>query len=87
MGIVLWILMGWQFALAELIGGIVMIVLLRVFIPLFISSKLIENARKSMDSGHEEMATSTTKLSFFNRQKWSEAAGYTIGDFTMLRVE
>jgi len=87
MGIVLWILMGWQFALAELIGGIIMIILLRIFIPLFISSKLIENARKSMDSGHEEMTTSTTKLNFLNRQKWSEAAGYTIGDFTMLRVE
>ena len=87
LGIVLWILMGWQFALAELIGGIVMIILLRVFIPIFIPARLIEAARTSLELTEEDSSTSTQKRGLFNRQKWSEAAGYTIGDFTMLRTE
>src|SRR6059036_3155311 len=35
LGIVLWILIGWQFTLAEYVGGIVMIVLMRVLLRLF----------------------------------------------------
>src|SRR6202042_3450945 len=33
LGIVLWLLIGWQFALAEFIGGAIMIVLLGVLLP------------------------------------------------------
>src|SRR5439155_7309087 len=33
LGIVLWLLVGWQFAAAELIGGVLMIVLLRLVLP------------------------------------------------------
>src|SRR6058998_1907209 len=37
LGLVLWVLLGWQFTLAEYVGGIVMIalmaILLRVFVP------------------------------------------------------
>lgn len=87
LGIVLWILMGWQFALAELIGGIVMIILLRVFIPIFIPARLIEEARISLEVTDQDSTTFAQRRGFFNRQKWSEAAGYTIGDFTMLRTE
>ncbi len=87
LGIVLWILMGWQFALAELIGGIVMIILLRIFIPILIPARLIEAARASLQVTHEEAPSSAQKMGLFNRQRWSDAAGYTVGDFTMLRTE
>src|SRR5438128_5089046 len=37
LGLVLWVLIGWQFALAEYLGGIVMIALMVVGLRLFVS--------------------------------------------------
>src|SRR5213593_1707736 len=37
LGLVLWVLIGWQFTLAEYLGGIVMIVLMSVVLRLFVS--------------------------------------------------
>src|SRR5829696_9033084 len=51
LGLVLWILLGWQFALAEYVGGIVMIVLMALLLRLFVSRELEEQAR-----GHAERA-------------------------------
>src|SRR5258706_7742202 len=42
LGLVLWVLIGWQFTLAEYIGGIVMIVLMVAMLRLFVSRKLEE---------------------------------------------
>src|SRR5579875_4146568 len=39
LGLVLWVLIGWQFALAEYVGGIVMIVLMTVLLRLFVSRR------------------------------------------------
>src|SRR5664280_2746089 len=36
LGLVLWTLLGWQFALGEYIGGIIMIVLMAVLLRLFV---------------------------------------------------
>src|SRR5438093_1682281 len=44
LGLVLWILIGWQFTLAEYVGGIVMIVLMTVVLRLFVSPRLEERA-------------------------------------------
>src|SRR3954449_1757178 len=45
LGLVLWLLIGWQFALAEYVGGIVMIVLMVAALRLFVSRPLEEEAR------------------------------------------
>ena len=37
LGLVLWVLIGWQFALAEYIGGLVMIALMAALLRLFVS--------------------------------------------------
>src|SRR5258707_9758232 len=37
LGLVLWVLIGWQFALAEYIGGVVMIILMAVLLRGFVS--------------------------------------------------
>src|SRR5438309_9903620 len=37
LGLVLWVLIGWQFTAAEYLGGIVMIVLMTVLLRLFVS--------------------------------------------------
>src|SRR5882724_4431141 len=44
LGLVLWILIGWQFTVAEYLGGIVMIVLMTVLLRRFVSPKLEEQA-------------------------------------------
>src|SRR6201746_2551719 len=51
LGLVLWVLMGWQFTLAEFVGGIVMIALMAVMLRRFVSPALEQRAR-----GHAEEA-------------------------------
>src|SRR4030081_1286642 len=45
LGLVLWVLIGWQFTLAEYVGGIVMIVLMAVLLRAFVSRRLELEAR------------------------------------------
>src|SRR5216110_766803 len=45
LGLVLWVLIGWQFTLAEYVGGIVMIVLMAIALRLFVSRESEEEAR------------------------------------------
>ncbi len=45
LGLVLWVLIGWQFALAEYIGGILLIVLMAATLRFFVSPRLEEQAR------------------------------------------
>jgi uncharacterized membrane protein YraQ (UPF0718 family) len=85
LGVVLWILMGWQFALAELIGGVIMIILLKLFLPKLVSTKLLSNQVVMLDQ--ETANSNDPKPRFRDRDRWSDAAGYTVGDFTMLRKE
>src|SRR5215216_5821050 len=56
LGLVLWILLGWQFTLAEYLGGILMILLMAVMLRLFVSKRLEEEAREhalQADTGHQ----------------------------------
>src|SRR2546429_1043625 len=55
LGLVLWVLLGWQFTLAEFLGGIVMILLMTLALRLFVSRKAEHDARihaQEADSGH-----------------------------------
>src|ERR1700724_2556275 len=45
LGLVLWVLIGWQFTLAEYVGGIVMMMVMTVLLRLFVSRRLEEAAR------------------------------------------
>jgi uncharacterized membrane protein YraQ (UPF0718 family) len=51
LGIILALLMGWQFTAAEFVGGPIMIVLLAVMFRIFVRSSLIEEARTQADKG------------------------------------
>ena len=51
LGIILALLISWQFTLAEFIGGPIMIVLLAVAFRLFVRSRLIAAARQQADKG------------------------------------
>src|SRR5437763_11627998 len=56
LGLVLWVLIGWQFTLAEYLGGVVMIALMAALLRLFVSPRLEERAREhaehAADVGH-----------------------------------
>jgi len=79
LGLVLWILMGWQFAVAEFIGGAIMILLLKLLIPRLIPARLILESQESFEISNPTDSS--------RKANWHDAAGYTIGDFKMLRVE
>ncbi|MBW0019023.1 MAG: permease [Mycobacterium sp.] len=51
LGIILALLMGWQFTAAEFVGGPLMIVVLAVLFRLFVRTRLIEAAREQADKG------------------------------------
>src|SRR3954449_1678510 len=46
LGLVLWILIGWQFTVAEYVGGIVMIALMAAMLRFFVSPRLEQAARR-----------------------------------------
>jgi uncharacterized protein len=51
LGIILAVLMGWQFTAAEFVGGPLMIVVLAVLFRLFVRSRLIDAARDQAERG------------------------------------
>ncbi len=51
LGILLAVLMGWQFTLAEFTGGPLMIVILALLFRAFVTPKIVERARQQADRG------------------------------------
>jgi uncharacterized membrane protein YraQ (UPF0718 family) len=51
LGIILAVLIGWQFTLAEFVGGPIMIVLVALAFRVFVSQKIVEQARVQADEG------------------------------------
>jgi uncharacterized membrane protein YraQ (UPF0718 family) len=91
LGIVLWLLLGWQFALAELVGGVIMIVLFVLLAPRILPREQIEAARaRTQTAGHDHGTHEPTRPwreRIRTRDGWADAAGYTVSDLTMLRRE
>ncbi len=54
LGLVLWVLMGWQFTLAEFVGGLVMIALMAVLLRRFVSPALEARARRHAEEAAGE---------------------------------
>jgi uncharacterized membrane protein YraQ (UPF0718 family) len=93
LGLVLWLLIGWQFTIAEYVGGIVMILLMTVLLRLFVSPRLEAQARehaRAADTGHQHHAASG-QLSWRERltsaRAWSDVAHNFRGDWRMLWKE
>jgi uncharacterized membrane protein YraQ (UPF0718 family) len=93
LGLVLWVLIGWQFTLAEYLGGIVMIVLMTVLLRLFVSPALEQQAREhaqEADTGHQHHMAGE-QLSWRQRltsaRAWSDVAHNFRGDWQMLWKE
>jgi uncharacterized membrane protein YraQ (UPF0718 family) len=95
LGLVLWVLLGWQFTLAEYLGGILMIVLMTVFLRAFVSPRLEEQARRhalEADADHEHDHGATPEETSWRERMttvdgWSEVAVNFRGDWQMLWKE
>jgi uncharacterized membrane protein YraQ (UPF0718 family)/YHS domain-containing protein len=82
LGLVLWVLIGWQFALAEYVGGLVMIVLMWALLRRFVSRPVEEAARehaRHADAGHQHQSAA--------HRTWSDVAHNFRGDWQMLYKE
>jgi len=98
LGIVLIVLMGWQFAASEFIGGIIMIVLFTMLGSLWLRGRLVVQARERLSAvdGHDHQhgpAENTAlqqepwRKKLQSKSGWADAATYTMADLTMLRKE
>jgi uncharacterized protein len=96
LGLVLWVLIGWQFTVGEYVGGIVMIVLMTLLLRVFVSPRLEERARRHAvtadDSGHHDHDHgSSTPLGWRERvtsaEGWSEVAANFRHDVMMVWKE
>ncbi len=93
LGLVLWLLVGWQFALAECAGGAIMIVLFTALAPRVFPSAELAAARDRLTAagphaGHGEPGgEGTLRERLRSKAGWVDAAGYTVADLSMLRRE
>jgi hypothetical protein len=101
LGIVLVVLMGWQFAVSEFVGGTIMIVLLATLGALWLRGRVVTAARdrvrgEERNQAHQHgsaVAEGETgevpPLSARVRSVsgWADSATYTMSDLTMLRRE
>jgi len=92
MGLVLLVLLGWQFLAAEVIGGILMIVIISIIFKLTLSKRLVNFAKNQAEKGlagrmegHAEMDMSLSGGSFisqlFSRRGFTSVSHYFVADW------
>jgi uncharacterized membrane protein YraQ (UPF0718 family) len=92
LGIILAILIGWQFTLAEFAGGVLLVVILALLFRLFLTSEQVEAAREQANKGvqgkmegHAEMDMSVSGGSLWQRifsaKGWTAISHYFVMDW------
>jgi uncharacterized membrane protein YraQ (UPF0718 family)/YHS domain-containing protein len=93
LGLVLWVLIGWQFTLAEYVGGIVMIVVMTLALRLFVSRAQEREARahaQHAEAGHQHVPAGEPmpwRERLLSASAWSDVAHNFRGDWKMLWKE
>jgi uncharacterized membrane protein YraQ (UPF0718 family)/YHS domain-containing protein len=93
LGLVIWVLIGWRFTLAEFVGGLVLIVVMTAVLRLFVSRRQEEQARehaRAADAGHHHHAAGeamTIRERLTSAAAWSDVAHNFRNDWTMLWKE
>jgi uncharacterized protein len=93
LGIVMWIFLGWEFTLAEFLGGLFLIALMWLGLRLFVSRRLEEQARRhaqEADTGHQHVSAASARPwreRLTSVDAWSDVAHNFRGDWTMLWKE
>jgi uncharacterized protein len=90
LSVIIIVLMGWQFAAAEFLGGPLMVVLMALLFRKFLPRRLVSEARAQADKGlkgkmegHAEMDMSVTEGSFWQRITSKEGLTATSHYFVM----
>src|SRR3954451_14584871 len=90
LGLVLWILIGWQFTLAEYLGGLVMIALMWALLRLFVPARVEDGARahaREADPAPQHPSAGesmTLRERLTSPSAWSDVAHNFRGDWQML---
>lgn len=92
LGLILWRLMGWQFALAEWLGGIVLVAIVALLVKLTYPEKIVEEGRAfhekgdvaSMDHGDELAPGRTLWQKLRSGQGWVYVSHYVAMDWSMI---
>jgi uncharacterized protein len=93
LGVVMWVLIGWQFTLAEFIGGLVLIAIMTILLRVFVSRRLEEQARehaREADSGHQHHSAGehvTIRQRLTSASAWSDVAHNFRNDWSMVWKE
>ncbi len=96
LGIVMWVLLGWQFTLAELVGGIVLIATMTLLLRVFVSRRLEAEARAHAtraEGGHVHHTAAgdgeegALRVRLRSVQAWSDVAHNFRNDWAMLYRE
>jgi uncharacterized protein len=94
LGIVIWVLIGWQFTLAEFIGGLILVGVMTLLLRLFVSERLEEEARghaQQADGGHQHHSAGDGSIGIRERltsiSAWSDVAHNFRNDWSMLYKE
>jgi uncharacterized protein len=90
LGIIMAVLLGWQFTLAEFVGGPLMIVFIAVAFRVFLRRRLVQQAREQADrglagrmEGHADMDMAVTDGSIWSRIRSPEGFTATSHYFVM----
>src|SRR6059036_800968 len=92
LGIIMILLLGWQFTLAEFVGGLLMIAILAVLFKAFLRPELVREAREQAErglvgsmEGHAEMDMSVTEGTLiqriFSRRGFTAISHYFVMDW------
>jgi len=101
LGIVIWVLLGWQFTLAEFVGGFVLIAIMTLLLRLFVSKRLEAQARAHAEAaegdhehhcheqgrGHDANERLSLRERLSSASAWSEVAGNFRMDWSMVWKE
>jgi hypothetical protein len=93
LGLVIWILLGWQFTLAEFVGGFILIALMAILLRRFVSPRLEERAREHaqhVQAKHQHHAAGGSmgrRERLTSAAAWSDVAHNFRADWKMLWKE
>jgi uncharacterized membrane protein YraQ (UPF0718 family)/YHS domain-containing protein len=93
LGIVIWVLLGWQFTLAEFLGGLVLIGVMTLLLRLFVSRRLEEEARvhaQQAGGGHQHHSAGgsmSLRERLTSASAWSDVAHNFRNDWSMVYRE
>ncbi len=98
LGIILFVILGWQFTAAEFVGGIVMVILIGLIFRLTLTPKLVQMAKANAEKGlmgrmegHAAMDMSVSGGSFFSKlfsgRGFTAVSNYFVMDWASVWVD